>query len=489
MCGLIKKLPRDLQPFSVSPKSERVAGEASEDRKMEIATFTDKNPMSAPSPIKVSLAGEEEEKKKFDLCFVFPVDQATKSFNGEGQRIVKAIIKSGFQTFIYYSIQQDEIYVLARASEVILTHFADAIDFKLLLDPEELKKRANAGDPANGIAAFDIRHEEDVSSIRPYDFIWGEFDDTEDTQNLFWRPPGSSTPFRESVRLKLSLMLLEAPHYKGGAGLSLRTEKKNETMLSYFPLHNQQHVTALSDEWLNIWSAPWKQPYEEIKNYFGEKIALYFKFLGHYTTWLIIPAIIGLVCQLVVIGTGDFSHPILPFFALLIAIWAVLMLEFWKREEKFTALQWGMLGFEDTEIDRPEFFGEETRSYIDGSMTTYYPPKKRQNLIAQSFTIIGCLALIVLGAVISIYVIRELLYRTAVGDYSQIVASVMNSIQITVFNIIYSQLADHLTEKENHRTDTSFEDSMIAKLFMFQFVNSYASFFYLGKLCSILPLF
>jgi hypothetical protein len=447
---------------------------------MEVeTTFLDKNPMSGPSPIEVSIVDNDDAP--YELCFVFPVDEATKSFTGDGQRIVKSIIRAGFKTYIYYSIQQDEIYVLARAGEDIIDNFADVIDFKLLMDPVDLKKRANAGLPEKGIAAFDIRHEPQVSSLAPYDHIWGEYDADPHVRDLFWRPEGLSSPFRESVRIKLSLMVLEAPQYKGGAGLSLRTDKQHGSLLAYFPLHKQEDIKPLSKKWLTYCSAPWNQPYDEIRDYFGEKIALYFKFLGHYTTWLIIPALIGLACQLVVIGTGDFSHPILPFFALLIAVWAVLMLEFWKREEKFTALQWGMLGFEETEIDRPEFFGEETKSYIDGSLTTYYPPKKHQGKVAKSFIMIGCLALIVLGAVISIYVIREILYRTAVGDYSQLIASIMNSIQITIFNVIYSQLADHLTEKENHRTDTSFEDSMIAKLFMFQFVNSYASFFYLGE--------
>jgi hypothetical protein len=58
---------------------------------------------------------------------------------------------------------------------------------------------------------------------------------------------------------------------------------------------------------------------------------------------------------MVVIETGNFSH---PYALTAIAVWAVMMLEFWKRDEKFIALEWGMLGFEDTEIDRPEFFGD-----------------------------------------------------------------------------------------------------------------------------------
>ena len=38
-----------------------------------------------------------------------------------------------------------------------------------------------------------------------------------------------------------------------------------------------------------------------------------------------------------------------------------------------------------------------------------------------------------------------------------------------------------LTKKqENHRTDTEYEDNLIAKTFMFQFVNSYASLIYIA---------
>lgn len=34
--------------------------------------------------------------------------------------------------------------------------------------------------------------------------------------------------------------------------------------------------------------------------------------------------------------------------------------------------------------------------------------------------------------------------------------------------------------QENHRTDTEYEDNLIAKTFMFQFVNSYASLVYIA---------
>ena len=47
-------------------------------------------------------------------------------------------------------------------------------------------------------------------------------------------------------------------------------------------------------------------------------------------------------------------------------------------------------------------------------------------------------------------------------------------------NIIYGGIAIRLTDYENHRTDTEYEDSLISKTFVFQFVNSYASLFYIA---------
>src|SRR3546814_8890204 len=117
---------------------------------------------------------------------------------------------------------------------------------------------------------------------------------------------------------------------------------------------------------------PWHLPAFGMKEYFGEKIGLYFTFLGHLTTWCIWPMFVGLAIQIHVVIANDRSAISVPGFAIFISIWAVLMLEYWKRKEKTTALEWGMVGFEDDKKDRPEFFGERMRSFINGQEVLFF---------------------------------------------------------------------------------------------------------------------
>jgi hypothetical protein len=76
---------------------------------------------------------------------------------------------------------------------------------------------------------------------------------------------------------------------------------------------------------------------------------------------------------------------------------------------------------------------------------------------------------VVIIKVVSIYIMKRALSHS-IGSNAQTVASFVNALQITVFNIIYSYIATALTDRENHRTDTEYEDSMISKLFLFQVI-------------------
>jgi Calcium-activated chloride channel len=51
-----------------------------------------------------------------------------------------------------------------------------------------------------------------------------------------------------------------------------------------------------------------------------------------------------------------------------------------------------------------------------------------------------------------------------ISQYGATVTSVMNAVQIQVLNFVYRKIALKLTEFENHRTQTQFEDSLIVKV-------------------------
>eukprot|EP01035_Chromulina_nebulosa_P019942 gene19942-25908_t len=356
------------------------------------------------------------------------------------------------ELFTYLSCQKDELIVLIRCTEEVLGQFADAIDFEMLLNPEAARIALAAG--GETWAGRTINDKPEVTTIKPYEFVYGKYEQS------YSELPSESNGYKYS-------------------------EKK---IKAFYPLHDPQFNKELYQKALDFKNMPWNQPVDDIRYYFGEKVALYNYFLGHYTEYLFVPSVIGAVFQLVVWATLDFSNPVVPFFALVITIWSIVLLEGWKRKESFIALEWGMSNFEQTEIDRPEFTSEEIiDSFIDGSKNyIYYPSSKKAARLSYSFTLIGSYILLVIGVVASIYYMRFSL-QASIGSSASTLASIANAIQITVFNVIYQYIVVLLTDLENHRTDTLYQDSLIVKVFIFQFINSYGSFFFLAFIAQSLP--
>ncbi|ETO02780.1 transmembrane protein, partial [Reticulomyxa filosa] len=60
------------------------------------------------------------------------------------------------------------------------------------------------------------------------------------------------------------------------------------------------------------------------------------------------------------------------------------------------------------------------------------------------------------------------------------VVSVVNALVIMFFNNIYGVVAEKMNAWENYETETQYENNLILKVFVFRFVNSYASLYYLA---------
>ncbi|XP_048397509.1 anoctamin-7-like [Stegostoma tigrinum] len=315
-----------------------------------------------------------------------------------------------------------------------------------------------------------------------------------------------------------------------------------------FPLHDGpyqaqgeqgellSHRQVLYEHWAR-WSKWYKyQPLDHIRNYFGEKIAFYFTWLGFYTGWLLPAAIVGTAVFIVGISQvlsdipakeicehGDnysmcplcttckvwklssicslfkvsqlFDNGGTVFFSIFMSLWAVTFLEYWKRKSAVMAHRWDCLDFEETEErPRPEFTAMApmtTRNPITGSEEPYFPQKDRlRRMITSSMVIL------LLVAVVVIFLISVILYRTIISIFmyetgntivmatapriASITGSVVNLLVILLLARVYTSLAHLLTRWEMHKTQSKYEDAFTFKVFVFQFINFYSSPIYIA---------
>ena len=148
------------------------------------------------------------------------------------------------------------------------------------------------------IGGVDIRHDPKVASYKPYDMIYLPFS-TQAPQNLYKNSDKkTNSPFSHSVKARLTGLLMETKPKWGGENIKVERYLRQGKILGYFPLHEPELLKKLNKVWMSLYTLPWSQPFYHIKEYFGEKVGIYFLFQGHYTRWLLGPAFIGFILQI-----------------------------------------------------------------------------------------------------------------------------------------------------------------------------------------------
>lgn len=324
-------------------------------------------------------------------------------------------------------------------------------------------------------------------------------------------------------------------------------------MLSFFPLHCDEELVPLIEKWstfavfktlfvneksLIASNVPYYrlepsrqiaclyQPLDEIRDYFGEPTAMYFAFAGLYCQSMLYPALLSIFVEVLhrlrvypqwVLDLQDLSLDnsansnlyVLPY-SVFLAIWAIMLLESWKRREWELKFIWGSEGFEKDEQPRPEFDGVPEENLLTGVVTLVYGNiKGRMCKLALSLSLtvtLMALNIVLLFQAIglsgkqsmqeqkaqlvgengtafgnSTWVIVE---RTGIEyidkNFYELLAAVLNLFIIVVFGGLYQSLAEKLTDWENHRTQTEWDDALTVKSFLFQFVNNYFTLFYIA---------
>ncbi|XP_038261566.2 anoctamin-1 isoform X1 [Dermochelys coriacea] len=167
-----------------------------------------------------------------------------------------------------------------------------------------------------------------------------------------------------------------------------------------YPLHDGDYEgenvelndrKLLCEEWASYGVFYKYQPIDLVRKYFGEKIGLYFAWLGVYTQMLIPASIVGVIVFLYGCATVDenipsmemcdernnitmcplcdktcsywkmssacatarashlFDNPATVFFSVFMALWAATFMEHWKRKQMRLNYRWDLTGFEEEE--------------------------------------------------------------------------------------------------------------------------------------------
>lgn len=279
------------------------------------------------------------------------------------------------------------------------------------------------------------------------------------------------------------------------------------------------------------------QPMDHVREYFGEKIAYYFAFLGFYTAWLIPAAVVGIIvflygafamptnpianevcesetkykmcpvcdeehgctywylsdlCYLYRLACV-FAHPGTVFYAIFVSLWSVFFLEYWKRHSFSLAHYWDCLDMDaEEERARPQFAARAPhveRNPVTGIREPSFPKKARTKRVA-----VGLGVILVMIALVVIFIVAVILYRIIVSiplfrnhrtrahatEVASLTGAVIQLIIIMILGKIYERVAERITEWEMHRTQQDYEDHLTFKVFIFQFVNFYSAIFYIA---------
>ncbi|XP_060101233.1 anoctamin-4 isoform X4 [Heteronotia binoei] len=360
------------------------------------------------------------------------------------------------------------------------------------------------------------------------------------------------TFFSNATRTRIVHHILQRVKYEEGKNkIGLNRLLTNGSYEAAFPLHEgsfrskksirthgaENHRHLLYECWAS-WGAWYKyQPLDLVRRYFGEKIGLYFAWLGWYTGMLFPAAFIGLfvflygvatlnhcqvskeVCQATDIimcpicdkycpfmklsdscvyakVTHLFDNGATVFFAVFMAVWATVFLEFWKRRRAVIAYDWDLIDWEEEEEEiRPQFEAKyskkERMNPISGKPEPYQAFADKCSRIIVSASGIFFMICVVIAAVFGIVIYRVVTVSTfaafkwaLIRNNSQVAttgtAVCINFCIIMLLNVLYEKVALFLTNLEQPRTESEWENSFTLKMFLFQFVNLNSSTFYIA---------
>ena len=381
---------------------------------------------------------------------------------------------------LFYSRDKDEIFMKVRASETNMRIQADLIDYQVQI---------NVNRPGLGVYSSDDSTfpKDGFSYVSPYgEFQYKTLPDDElyliyktfsknGTKAKEFDEVDSIFRYKDKVQLVTAMIT---------SVVDLGELLENRIVTANYCLHFDPQLNYLKSEWGNFLKFYKTQDIRTIRRYFGEKIAMYFSYLEYYIYWLIVPAIFGLIAFLVrainkdiykIDEKLDLYECLLLVFSLFLSLGSTLLDQLWIRKENILAWKWGTTDLVEIEPQRPAFKGEYKTDPVTGikkKIQRYRGWERFKRSLGFTVTIFFTVAVLSLIVFLTTAKIDYFEYSTYI--------SLFNAMQIKMMNIVHRIIARKLTEWENYEFDSEFNNALTIKLYLFQFINSYSSLFYIA---------
>ncbi|XP_020494410.2 anoctamin-6 [Labrus bergylta] len=351
------------------------------------------------------LVYEDEDKKDFEKRHVFQRHKRRREY------FEASLMKMGMELEATQSvIDQKLMFLKVHMPWDMLCTYAEVLHIKLPIQPNDLSSRPSPWRYFSFILKHFYPNENLIS--KETEFFTAPF---EKDRMEYFHVRDKDLFFTPSMRSRMAYYILSrAPYEIRGSIKKFGITKLLDGGIykAAYPLHdcrfnvqskeegcpNERYL--LYEEWAHPKSFYKMQPLDLIRKYYGEKIGIYFAWLGFYTFMLALAAVVGLgcfiygyktqetntwskeVCDPEIGGkivmcpqcdrvckywslnsTCEASKKLCIFdnfgtlvFAVFMSIWVTLFLEFWKRYQAELEYEWDTVEFlEQEEPSRPEY--------------------------------------------------------------------------------------------------------------------------------------
>ncbi|KFO74432.1 Anoctamin-9, partial [Cuculus canorus] len=298
---------------------------------------------------------------------------------------------------------------------------------------------------------------------------------------------------------------------------------KKKVFKAAFPLHELEEILKEKRaHWRDLFC---QELIEKYRCYFGEKVALYFAWLGWYTYLLGFAAVVGLVvfvAGITVFNTSQVSKEICEatdtimcplcdqkcsfwrlsetctyakvthmidnegtvLFAMFMAIWATVFLELWKRRRATVVTDWDLYRWDE----------EEEELALELINNLQHEPSKYQHsyfrtaillllVLLMIAVLIGITHALVIFRVIAMALFAQSSFeflREQADTMAVMAGAVLHYITIVIMTKVNKHVARFLCELEKPRTSSQHENNFTMKMFTFQFFTNFSSLIYIA---------